>query len=292
MRDMTNANASQPPAAPARRRRLVRFRPWIQAAFLAVWLGPFGLRLHSISGCVFHCYACPLATLACPIGVIAQFAALPVFPLIAVGILVAVGGMVGSLLCGWACPFGFLQDLIARIPLPKFRIPGWMGHGRILVLAGAVVLVPMLWGEGHPLFICRWCPAGALEAAVPNMVTQAARGQEIAWMSSQKFAILAGLLLAAALTYRPWCTVLCPLGGVLSLFNRFSIFHLRFAAEMCTDCRFCRSQCSCGIKPDLFANESRCTRCLECTTCGAISPSLGLEHKTETISQARHDAGS
>jgi hypothetical protein len=156
-----------------------------------------------------------------------------------------------------------------------------MSHGRVLVLAGLVVLVPVLWGEGHPLFICRVCPAGALEAAVPNMVTQAAHGQEIAWMRPQKAAILVGLLLAAAFSFRPWCAALCPLGGLLALFNRFSLFHLRFAAEKCTECNLCRSRCSYGIKPDLSPNDSRCIRCMECTACGAISPGLGSWPRTE-----------
>ena len=53
--------------------RFIRARHLVQAAFLLAWLGPFGLRLHYLCGPVFHCYACPLATFACPIGVLANF---------------------------------------------------------------------------------------------------------------------------------------------------------------------------------------------------------------------------
>jgi hypothetical protein len=71
--------------------RLVRWRVWIQAGFLLVWLDPFMLRLHNVCGPVFHCYSCPLATFACPIGVLANFSAIHVVPLVAIGTLVVVG---------------------------------------------------------------------------------------------------------------------------------------------------------------------------------------------------------
>ena len=67
--------------------KLLGWRMWIQASFLMVWLDPLGLRMHTMCSPVFHCYACPLATFACPIGVIAQFGALHVFPFVAVGLL-------------------------------------------------------------------------------------------------------------------------------------------------------------------------------------------------------------
>jgi len=279
MRAMANTNdgSQQPPRK--RRVKIARVRPWVQTAFLAVWLGPMGLRIHSVPGCVFHCYACPLASFACPVGVIAQFSSLHLFPLLAVGVIVAVAGLVGSLVCGWACPFGFLQDLIGRIPTPKFRIPHWMSYGRYFVLVGLVILVPYLWSEEHPLFICRVCPAGALEAGVPSMIAQARAGRPVLWMSWYKVAILVGLLGAALFTFRPWCTVLCPLGGALSLFNRFSVFHLRFDASKCTECNLCRSRCSYGVKVERQVNDSRCIRCMECTACGAITPGLALASK-------------
>ena len=127
-----------------------------------------------------------------------------------------------------------------------------------------------------PLFICRVCPAGALEAAVPAMVRQASVGGAVEWMSPAKWAILIGFLLAAVLTYRPWCAVLCPLGGFLSLFNRGSLVRLRFDPQACTECNLCRSRCSMGVKVDIQVNDARCIRCLECTTCGAIRLSTAL----------------
>jgi ferredoxin-type protein NapH len=251
--------------------RIVRWRAWIQAGFLLVWLDPLMLRMHTVCGPVFHCYSCPLATFACPIGVVANFSSLHLVPFIAVGTLVAVGAVFGSLVCGWACPFGFLQDLIGRVPVPKFTLPRWTSWFRYVVLGGLVVLVPFVWGDSHPLFICRLCPAGALEGAMPNVVRQAVTHQPITLPSTAKLTIMVLILLAALVKWRPWCSLFCPLGATFALFNRVSVFTLRFRTDRCRDCTRCDQECRYGIVPSLHANTTRCIRCLECTRCDAVT---------------------
>jgi polyferredoxin len=247
--------------------KLLGGRIWIQASFLLVWLDPLALRWHTMCSPVFHCYACPLATFACPIGVIAQFSALHVLPFVAIGLLVAVGAVFGSLVCGWVCPFGFLQDLAAKVPTPKFDLPKLAGYGRYVMLIGTVLAVPYFFGEQHPLFVCRICPAGALEAAVPNVVSQAIAGQQVVWPNAIKLIILALFLVAIFFMRRPWCRLLCPLGAIFSLFNRVSAFFLRFDANECTHCERCHQLCEYGIEPEKTPNDLRCIRCLECTKC-------------------------
>jgi len=133
--------------------KIIGWRMWIQAAFLMVWLDPSGLRMHTMCSPVFHCYACPLATFGCPIGIIAQFGALHVFPFIAVGLLIAVGALFGTLICGWVCP------LSVRIPAgpgsqgPDAEIRPAQSHG-----------IPAIRradsnGAGDPLLLRRGTPA-------------------------------------------------------------------------------------------------------------------------------------
>ncbi len=266
-------------------RTLSRARPWVQAGFLGVWLAPLGQRLHGIPGCVFHCYSCPLSSFACPVGVMANYASLfPVIgevPYLLMGVLLSVGALGGSLVCGWACPFGFLQDLLGKLVPRKVSIPAWLGYTRYAVLLGLVITLPMILGyrgipfEKQLVSICRLCPAGALEAGVPYSVEGLVAGD--GWMMSWlKTGILLSFFGAALFIHRPWCRLFCPLGGLLALFNRFSLFHLRFNAKECVECNLCRSRCSMGVKVDQAVNVSGCIRCLECTTCGAIEPVLAL----------------
>lgn len=267
--------------------KLVPRRIWIQASFLLVWLDPLRLRMHTMCSPVFHCYACPLATFACPIGVIAQFGALHIFPFIAVGLLVAVGAVFGTLICGWVCPFGLLQDLGAKVPTPKFDPPRWTSHFRYVVLIGTVLAVPYFFGEGHWLFICRVCPAGGLEAGVPNMISQARAGQPVAWPNTVKLTIMVLFVVAIFFVKRPWCRMLCPLGAIFSLFNRVSVFFLRLDPDKCTDCKRCHKLCGFGIQPDKSPNDSRCVRCLECTACGPAALKLQsiFHRKEKTVQQ-------
>jgi ferredoxin-type protein NapH len=259
------------PPAGSRLKALARRRTWVQALFLLVWLDPLLLRMHTVCGPVFHCYSCPLAFFACPIGVLANFSALHLFPYLAVGTLALVGGVFGTFVCGWACPFGFLQDLIGKIPLPKFTLPGWTGYGRYAVLAGMVIVVPFLYGEGHALFFCRLCPAGALEGAIPNTVKLARAGAEYTWPSTLKLAILGAVLVAALIKYRPWCSLLCPLGAIFGACNRVSLLALRYQVGSCRSCGACEKMCRYGVLPSRDLNNERCIRCLECTKCNAIA---------------------
>ena len=111
--------------------KFARWRGWIQAAFLLAWLNPWLVRIHSVCSPVFHCYSCPLATFACPIGVMANFSALHLVPWIAIGTVLATGALFGSLICGWVCPFGGpgLGMGMGMGPGPGGKGPGY-GGGR------------------------------------------------------------------------------------------------------------------------------------------------------------------
>ncbi|MEN6577912.1 MAG: 4Fe-4S binding protein [Phycisphaerales bacterium] len=258
------------------------YRLWIQTAFLAVWLLPIGTRLHGICAPVFHCYGCPLATFGCPIGMLAHAGALHLIPFMTIGLLILFGAFVGSLFCGWACPFGWLQDLAAKIPTPKFELPRWTGHFRFVVLGATVLAIPYLFRDvEHPFFICMVCPAGGLEAGLPSVVNQAAVGQQIDWPNTLKLTITGVFLVAILFFRRPWCRVLCPLGVIFSAFNRVSAFFLRFDRAKCTECGRCGSLCQYNIEPEKSPNDLRCIRCLECTRCnlGALAPQTILHRR-------------
>jgi polyferredoxin len=267
--------------------RLARWRWWIQAGFLFAWLDPFMIRMHTVCSPVFHCYSCPLATFACPIGVLANFSALHLIPFAALGTLIFLGAAFGSFVCGWACPFGFMQDLIARIPTRKFTLPAWTGCFRYVSLIVFVFAIPFFWGEGHPLFFCRLCPAGALEGAVPSMAQAAIAGKAIVWPTAIKLVILGLFLLATFFTWRPWCTLFCPLGAIYSLFDPISLFFLRFHKDRCKDCDRCRSLCRDCVRPEWRVDGLRCVRCLECTNCNAITVGTVFAHFDKKIDNSK-----
>ncbi|MDY6862028.1 MAG: hypothetical protein SV062_03460 [Thermodesulfobacteriota bacterium] len=57
----------------------------------------FFFELKSLCLPVLNCHSCPLAILACPIGIIGQLSALHLFPFLTIGIIVMVGTAAGRL---------------------------------------------------------------------------------------------------------------------------------------------------------------------------------------------------
>jgi len=107
--------------------------------------------------------------------------------------------------------------------------------------------------------------------------------QQFARPNAIKLSIIGAFLVAILFFKRPWCRVLCPLGVILSAFNKVSAFFLRVDHSVCTDCQRCHKLCQYNIDPEKSPNDLRCIRCLECTRCafGAIAPHIILERPRE-----------
>ena len=118
-------------------------------AMIATWLlnlKVFGFSLKSVCSPGFNCHGCAWATGACPVGVIAYGSAVHAIPVLAIATVLAVGVAVGRLVCGFACPFGLLQDLLHRIPSPKIRLPRFARYGKYLALLLLVLVFPWMLG--------------------------------------------------------------------------------------------------------------------------------------------------
>ena len=65
-----------------------------------------------------NCYSCPGAVGACPLGSLQNYLSGMKFrfPYYVLGLLLFFGALLGRAVCGFLCPFGFLQDLLYLIP--------------------------------------------------------------------------------------------------------------------------------------------------------------------------------
>ena len=171
------------------------------------------------------------------------------------GTLLVAGSLVGSMFCGWACPFGFLQDLIGNIPTPKLRLPGWMGWTRYAVLIGLVLLLPYFFGERHGSSSAGSARRGRWRPRAPTSCSNRwPKGARLA--DNRQISILALFLLAALFTWRPWCTVFCPLAqsSVCAIMSRWcsSVFS-RNAARLRPLPRFVQVSRACRTAGSDFA---------------------------------------
>jgi len=264
------------------------FRHAVQAVFTAltnayaigfvrgtVYNGP--LKNICVPG--LNCYACPGALGACPIGSLQAVlgSSRYAFSRYVVGFLMAFGAICGRLVCGYLCPFGLVQDLLHKIPLPggwklkkvrTFKGDGALRRLKYAVLAVFVVLLPMVWvngaGVGEPWFCKLICPAGTLGGGIPLLaVNETLRGMA-GWLFGWKMLILLAVVALSVLLYRPFCKYLCPLGAVYSFFNKASFYRMGIDPEKCIHCGACERACRMNVPFLKDQNHPECIRCGDC----------------------------
>ena len=221
-----------------------------------------------------NCYACPTALFSCPIGTIQHFAATRVVPFYLLSYIFLIGIFTGRMACGWLCPFGFLQDLMHKLPSPKYKVPDVLKYMKYLVLLFLVIVIPYYTGE---CWFSKVCPAGTLTAGIPwavwNPVNPANGQQVLPYGPGLTFyvslLILIGFLTWFVFSRRPFCKAACPMGAMLSFFNRYSILKLE-VANKCDDCNVCLDSCPMDLNVALEVDSGECIRCLECTRCGHV----------------------
>ena len=242
---------------------------------------------------VLNCYSCPGALGACPMGSLqAILSSGSRFSFYVMGFLMLFGILLGRLTCGLLCPFGFLQDLLHKIPVKKLELPQRVDRPlrklKYAVLLIMVILLPAVYrdefGTGLTFFCQFVCPAGTLQAGLPLLAANNSLRMMAGGLFWWKLSVLIAIVLWSVTAYRPFCRYLCPLGAFYGLFNKFSLVQYRFEKEKCTGCGACARACLMKIEVTKDVNSAECIRCGRCVAAcpeGAIGK-RPLLRKTRT----------
>ncbi|MGL5256209.1 MAG: 4Fe-4S binding protein, partial [Proteocatella sp.] len=99
---------------------------------------------------VLNCYSCPGALGACPVGALQAVISGKNynFSFYVLGTIMLFGVIFGRLICGFLCPFGFIQDMLHKIPFPKIsvhkKIDKPLRLVKYIIAIVMVILLPML----------------------------------------------------------------------------------------------------------------------------------------------------
>ncbi len=219
-----------------------------------------------------NCYSCPGALGSCPIGsfqgVNGSYA--KTFSTYVLGLILFYGILLGRWFCGYLCPFGFFQDLLASIGLKKIRVKRHRLFIKLkyFILAVFVILLPIFTklqsGIGSPSFCKYICPSGTLFAGLPLLAANASLRQATGTLFLWKLSLATVIVLLALKIPRVFCRYLCPLGAVFGLCNPHSFYTMSYDKSRCIHCSKCHKICPMDTDPTLNPNSPECIRCKKC----------------------------
>jgi len=175
--------------------------------------------------------------------------------------------LAGRAFCGWMCPIGTLQDLLASFSARIFKAKKtaraknavnlpcsiskrndvWLRGLKYLILG--VILLASVWAIYPPLR--EICPARAFFNFKDHT--------PLLW------SVLITFVVTSLINRRVWCKYLCPLGAVLAPFNKISPLRLVLKGDHCNSCRRCDAACPMDI--DDLTNHLRSPECIQCLEC-------------------------
>lgn len=245
---------------------MMRFRRLFQTISLILLHSSWGPDVKWLCNPVLSCHSCYLSWFACPIGVFIHYSGYHLFPYLAFGTVLLVGVLAGRLLCGWVCPFGFLQDMLFKLPTRKINIPRWSRFVKYPILVFTVFLIPFFLGEETLYSFCRICPVSAIQVTIPNYIFSSFH-----YLSTQsiiKLCVLCFVIVLAILSSRSFCKVFCPIGALLAPLNLISFHTVTVDRNACVSCRKCDRLCPTDVVPsERISNGIPANRAFDCVVC-------------------------
>lgn len=159
----------------------------------------------------------------------------------------------GRIFCSSLCPFGALQDFIAKFSPKNWRIkvPQKIHDNALYIKYGILALIMILALSNPNISIFHYFePFGTIFFLSPSIVL---------------WAILALILVACVLVERFYCRYVCPLGAALAVISFVSPFRIK-RVEQCTLCKVCEHACPTGAIRGAEIDFKECVRCDDCET--------------------------
>jgi len=193
----------------------------------------------------------------------------------------------GRFYCGWICPLGTLNQWVSRVKSPwkrgarlvdSNRFRSWQRAKYYVLFAvlGAAALGSGIGGVLDPIAITARALALAALPAAHDPLAFCGCGLAPFERPHYQQSVMVGLLFAAILAMnlavtRFWCRAICPLGALLGLASRWSVFGLEKKEGACGDCKHCLLGCQGGDDPQPGAKwrKQECHLCFNCLdNCG------------------------
>lgn len=179
----------------------------------------------------------------------------------------------GRVLCSSLCPFGALQDVIARFVPRHFQrnLPQAIHDKAIYIKYGVLAFLIVMALTYSELSLFQYFePFGTAFYFSQSM-----------WL----WLILIVILIASTFVQRFYCRYVCPLGAALGVVSLISPFRIKRVSQ-CQVCSVCEHSCPTGAIRGSEIDFKECVRCDMCEI-KLIDKSGVCKHTVEEV-QARH----
>ncbi|NLF68371.1 MAG: 4Fe-4S binding protein [Candidatus Anammoximicrobium sp.] len=174
-----------------------------------------------------------------------------------------------KLVCGWACPFGALQELVYSLPLlrslKRRKVPFVLSNS---IRAGLFVLMLLLlFGVvgGRRGFVLYH---GINPFNLFNLEFESL---------SMLLTVVAALVLSLGV-YRPFCQFICPFGLISWVLERVSLNRIKVDHSRCNQCGSCIRACPLEAAKHLVAGKLLAADCYSCARCLTVCPSDAISY--------------
>jgi polyferredoxin len=193
----------------------------------------------------------------------------------------------GRFFCGWICPMGVLHHALGFLARKKrtnerMKQNAPFAAQKVKYVILAVMLAMAALGSVQVGLLD---PIASTWRALSTTVVPAMSNSAFGLYQGERhfqFGPLIALVFFGALALnfvRPrfYCRVLCPLGALLGLCAKFSLFRITKKPGLCKDCNACGADCAGAADPQGIVKVTECMVCLNCTLGGC--PHDALEYQ-------------
>jgi ferredoxin-type protein NapH len=252
------------------------------------------------------------------------------------GIVIIAAVILGRFFCGWICPFGLYLDLMTHLrKLFKIKRRSFSDkfskqlHQLSYVILAVIIIISVIFGseaiagiqivpgtqKGGPIWdyysapFCQVCPMKpfcilawtGLGLMKPAWTIQTTTGQfyQLGFYLTSLNLLILGLVTVAAFFFRrSWCRI-CPLGGLIAIFNRFPPFKWISGVQLnkneakCNKCGICKRVCPSQEKNVYTQNSgdvasAQCIWCLRCVEMCPNEDCLQFKFARKTVCKSRN----
>ena len=168
-----------------------------------------------------------------------------------------------KLLCGWACPFGAIQELFYSLPIlrkmKKKKIPFWLTN----TIRSGLFLVTLLF-----LF-------GIVGGKKGFVIYHYLNPFNLFNLDFEHWLILFSVIVFLVLSffvYRPFCHLICPFGFISWIAERLSLTRVNIDHQKCTNCGACIRACPTEAAKGKVSDKLFGADCFSCARCLNVCP--------------------